>query len=129
MGKWISVHDLLPESSGSYIVATKNGGVMMTHFYASRNGEPGHFSSSRINSLVTHWMERPLPPEIKESVTNADAIRSMTDEELAEFLDRVNSDPCEACCNNLYWCRRNNAPEPICKRHYLSWLKDKGDKE
>lgn len=55
-------------------------------------------------------------------MTNGDRIRSMTDEELAEFLNRVQEFPCEACCGNLQWCRRNNAPEPICQRHYLDWL-------
>lgn len=58
-------------------------------------------------------------------MTNADRIRAMTDAELAEFLDRVNDFPCEACCGNLDQCRRNNAPEPVCKRHYLEWLKER----
>lgn len=57
-------------------------------------------------------------------MTNADKMRHMTDEELADFFDCVNHDPCEACCNNLYWCRRNNALEPVCKRHFLDWLKE-----
>ncbi len=54
--------------------------------------------------------------------TNADSIRAMNDEELAKFLDEVHDYPCETCCGNLYWCRRNNAPEPVCKQHYLEWL-------
>lgn len=54
--------------------------------------------------------------------TNADRIRAMSDEELAAFLERVHVDPCSACCDNLYWCRRNNAPEPVCKNHFLEWL-------
>lgn len=57
-------------------------------------------------------------------MTNGDKVRSMSDEELSEFLERVNDYPCETCCNNLYWCRRNNAPEPVCKRHFLDWLKE-----
>ena len=59
------------------------------------------------------------------SKTNADKIRSMSDAELAEFLDQVNDCPCFACCNNVDRCRRNNAPEPVCKRHYLDWLGEK----
>ena len=55
-------------------------------------------------------------------VTNADRIRAMSDEELAAFLERVHVDQCSACCDNLYWCRRNNAPEPVCKNHFLEWL-------
>ena len=54
--------------------------------------------------------------------TNADRIRAMSDEELAEFLERVHVDPCSACCDNLYWCRRNNAPEPFCQKHLFIWL-------
>lgn len=57
-------------------------------------------------------------------MTNADKIRSMSDEELADFLDRVDKNPCDACCNNLSRCRRNNAIEPICKGHYLDWLRE-----
>lgn len=59
--------------------------------------------------------------------TNADRIRAMSDEELAEFLNYVQDFPCEACCGHLYWCRRNNAPEPICKYHFLDWLKQPAD--
>ncbi len=58
-----------------------------------------------------------LPPK-----TNADRIRAMSDEELAEFLEKVHDFPCEACCDNMERCLRNNAPEPVCKRHYLDWL-------
>ena len=54
--------------------------------------------------------------------TNADRIRRMSDKDLAEFLNRVHVDPCSSCCGNLYWCRRNNAPEPVCKNHFLEWL-------
>lgn len=59
------------------------------------------------------------------SMTRADQIRAMSDEELAAFLDHVHHDPCHACCGNLSWCRRNNAPEPDCKRHNLIWLKER----
>lgn len=55
-------------------------------------------------------------------ISNADRIRVMSDEELAEFLKRVHVDPCSACCDNLYWCRRNNAPEPVCQKHFFKWL-------
>ena len=62
-------------------------------------------------------------------MTNADRIRSMSDEELAEFLERVHVDPCSACCDNLYWCRRNNAPEPVCKNHFLKWLQQPAEED
>lgn len=57
-------------------------------------------------------------------MTNADKIRAMPDEELAEFFERVHNCACDSCCNNLRRCMRNNAPEPVCKIHYLDWLKE-----
>ncbi len=61
--------------------------------------------------------------------TNADKIRAMNNAELADFLCGVHNDPCNSCCDNLYWCRRNNAPEPDCKRHLLAWLQAEAVKE
>lgn len=55
-------------------------------------------------------------------MTNGDRIRIMSNEELAAFLDKVTDFPCNSCCGNLDRCLRNNAPEPICKYHYLVWL-------
>ena len=62
-------------------------------------------------------------------MTNSDRIRYMSDEELAAFLERVHVDPCSACCDNLYWCRRNNAPEPVCKNHFLKWLQQPAEED
>lgn len=70
---------------------------------------------------------RPIPNAEKK--TNADRIRAKTDWELAAFLERVHVDPCSACCDNLYWCRRNNAPEPICKNHFLEWLQQPSEED
>lgn len=110
MNEWISVKERLPESAGSYLVATKNGGVIMTHFYPGRSGSPGRFSSTRINALVTHWMERPAPPEIYQPFrTNADRIRAMNDDELSSFLCKFrteNSGLISACdgCAAMDYC-------------------------
>lgn len=62
-------------------------------------------------------------------ITNADRIRAMSDEELAAFLERVHVDPCSACCDNLYWCRRNNAPEPVCQKHFFKWLQQPAEED
>lgn len=62
-------------------------------------------------------------------VTNADRIRTTSDEELAAFLERVHVDPCSACCDNLYWCRRNNAPEPVCQKHFFKWLQQPAEED
>ena len=50
-------------------------------------------------------------------MTNADRIRSMTDEELASFLDEVNSVFC-ACVMDKSPCESDNCP---C---WLIWLKE-----
>lgn len=57
-----------------------------------------------------------------EAATNADNLRTMNDEQLADFLDKVHNNSCVICCTNLDWCHRNNAPEPECKKHFLEWL-------
>ena len=67
-----------------------------------------------------------IDPEI---ITNADRIRDMSDEELAEFLERVHDNPCDACCGNGGQCRRNNAPEPVCQKHFLKWLQQPAEEE
>lgn len=75
------------------------------------------FVSFTDGKFYPHIERSFVPP-----ISNADRIRVMSDEELAEFLEHVHVDPCSACCDNLYWCRRNNAPEPVCKDHFLEWL-------
>lgn len=60
-------------------------------------------------------------------MTNAEKIRQMSSNELAELFDRIHAFPCEACCSNLGKCRRNNALEPICKNHFLEWLNMEAD--
>ena len=57
-------------------------------------------------------------------MTNLDRIRRMGPEDLALFLERVHADPCRACCSYLDRCRRNNAWEPVCRRHFEEWLKE-----
>lgn len=59
MPSWISVNDRLPEKAGTYLVATRNGAVTITHFYLPHQT----FSSQRINRLITHWMPLPDPPK------------------------------------------------------------------
>ena len=49
-------------------------------------------------------------------ITNADRIRSMTDEELAELF-WIRAD-CELCPNKELHCSDD------CKKHWLDWLKE-----
>ena len=52
----------------------------------------------------------------KRIITNADRIRSMTDEELAELF-WIRAD-CELCPNKEPYCSDD------CKKHWLDWLKE-----
>lgn len=97
---------------------------MKCNNYALRDAKPC-MECSMCMSGDSHF--KSIPKVIKK--TNADRIRAMSDEELAAFLERVHVDPCSACCDNLYWCRRNNAPEPVCKNHFLEWLQQPAKEE
>lgn len=63
-GVWHDVKLDPPTEEGSYIVATDNGGVMISHWYPRRvfNGvvSGGGFTGARGH--ITHWMPRPAPP-------------------------------------------------------------------
>ena len=61
MAKWIPVSKRLPKKDGSYLVCTKNNGILLTRFYT--NGR--RFSSTRISNLVVAW--QPLPKPYKEA--------------------------------------------------------------
>ena len=52
-------------------------------------------------------------------MTNADRIRSMTDEELAEFLKSIN----ECACCRRFWI------SCFPRRDVMSWLKKEADNE
>lgn len=59
---------------------------------------------------------------MKSQITNADRIRTMTDEELAKWiLDGVSCDPCDYCKHNSVSCRLNQCkPE---EETILEWLR------
>jgi hypothetical protein len=52
----------------------------------------------------------------KHKQTNADKIRSMTDEELASV---ITDDWCEIVCSGTYLCN-----DGTCEQHVLKWLKE-----
>ena len=56
----------------------------------------------------------PYCPQATPPKTNADRIRSMTDEELADLLSGENIYP---------WCLKEPCPEE-CRKCILSWLKE-----
>lgn len=69
-------------------------------------------------------------PEFEAAVeTNADRIRSMTDEELADFIEKVASLGTEydSCCQNKKECgemldRDEQIPDAWCRQCRVAWL-------
>lgn len=68
----------------------------------------------------------------KPPMTNADRIRTMSDEELAELL--ISADFCEECeyCDKVWGCRYYEAhPDGVlndgCKQAAISWLRQSLD--
>lgn len=60
-------------------------------------------------------------PEATPPKTNADRIRAMTDEELAEV---ITDDWCEIVCNETdYVCH-----DGTCEQHVLKWLKQEAER-
>lgn len=62
--------------------------------------------------------------ECREKQTNADRIRSMTDEELADFF--IEWVDCEYCPVGIDKCRTEWRPN--CKGAFLAWLKEEEDR-
>lgn len=82
--------------------------------YVIRNGKlySVQFPQKWFDDANTFYLEIPNWSVRKE--TNADRIRAMTDEELAEFLD--------CYCVSAYWeCPRHH--EIKCHECWLEWLK------
>lgn len=72
-----------------------------------------------VEALFKKWFAEPnLAIEILRITksTNADRIRSMTDEELASV---ITDDWCEIVCSGTYLCNDGN-----CEQHVLKWLKE-----
>lgn len=55
---------------------------------------------------------------VPKTMTNADRIRSMTDEELAEFIEGAMCPP-QCCVKRVYECQKNE-----CVPCWLAWLKE-----
>lgn len=63
---------------------------------------------------IREWADRIAHPE-----TNGDRLRSMTDEELAEFLN------CHNFCARNFDCEKGKQP---CKECNLDWLREEAEK-
>lgn len=73
---------------------------------------------------VEEW-KRKNPPIRRKSITNADRIRAMTDEELAEFLTTVAQNSANKLCESLKTVDvdLSNCDFGILYKTHLDWLK------
>ncbi len=58
--EWISVEERLPEETGKYLVATKNGVVYQTKYYSG-----GKWGQKDKGKNITYWMPLPEAPKMK----------------------------------------------------------------
>ena len=71
-----------------------------------------------VNELTEEYINTSTDTSTDTSTTNADRIRSMTDEELAEFFEKLEV-VCDMCAFKVGCC--NIAPDN-CKSGLLKWL-------
>lgn len=71
----------------------------------------------------------------KPPMTNADRIRAMSDEELADFLEKINPINCD-CCVYMRPCRLEYDEETVnyaekynCKDGFMQWLQQPAEEE
>lgn len=76
------------------------GGTGVIH-YVDRINRDGKVATLEIRRIVCDACKG----SGRELITNADSIRSMTDEELAEVIyNGISSDPCDYCKHNNLHC-------------------------
>lgn len=119
--RWILVSERVPED-GTYLTTLDGELVGQEEPFTGMCGvEDGKWDEE---GCVIAWM--PLPEPYRESevdyapMTNADRIRSMTDEELADFLKEVKED--------YQWA---NPDYPDCedRGEWLNWLQSEAEME
>lgn len=74
-------------------------------------------SANCITNDYKHYVKSPLDIPQKP-ITNADRIRGMSNEELAEFM--ANKIDCQYCSVRSAWCTESEAS---CKTNWLDWLR------
>lgn len=117
--RWIPVRERLPEESLNSVIGwdTYRERCCFVHYTGGRFilGD----DTDSVN--ITAWMPLPDPYRGENpKQTNADRIRSMTDEELAEMLSTV-SQHCVVYLSDKINCRHSNC-DTGCKNNIKKWL-------
>lgn len=149
---WISCSKRLPEPFDNVLISTKEGGRAIAHRCPNQAfGRYYDLHGSAIDNVIA-WQPLPQPynPNIcisdcqfndkkgctaaegcagfeQKKQTNADRIRFMSDEELAEFIlkncdnpiSEVNEDMCDFCDNSE---GESECDDESCKRAIVKWL-------
>ena len=131
---WIPVSERYPDNDGYILISFENFSLPDVGRYEedAEGGAfyPGDDSESYVHHglIVNAW--RPLPVAYKEGMvtTNAERIRNMTDEQLADEMLKF-TDVCEEInfCHNDQLCndtldRGEFIEKEMCKRCLMNWL-------
>ena len=103
---------------------------------------PKNVVCKKCNNLVNDWCEKVIDspdPDMQRDCqhfcekTNADRIRSMSDEELAEFLTHINPTNCQDCAFSHGWrCqpdRDDYSDFKKCEEGRKRWIKQPAEGE
>ncbi len=123
--QWIPCSERLPEENTNIIACFAHGLVTELRF----RGGLFHGIYDYTTKIITAWMPLPEPCKVaienahtEKPQTNADRIRSMTDDELAEMLSTV-SQHCVVYLSDKINCRHSSC-DTGCKNNIKKWLQE-----
>lgn len=129
--RWIPVAEQLPENIIKVWLSFTNqyASYVKSAFWNGRCFE--HTNGKKVKDKPTAW-KKYSPPEPyrggeQPKQTNADRIRSMTDEELAEMLSTV-SQHCVVYVSDKINCRHSNC-DTSCKNNIKKWLRAESEEK
>ncbi len=126
IAKWIPVSERLPEESLNSVIGWDKYRERCC-FVVYINGHWEIPGTQEVVKIVA-WM--PLPEPYKQTERpqiNADRIRSMTDDELAEMLSTV-SQHCVVYLSDKINCRHSSC-DTGCKNNIKKWLQEESEEE
>lgn len=140
---WISIDDRLPETEEYILLSFENFSVPVIGRYEEHKDGGAFYAGDEDKTLasqymfVNAWMPLPKPyseERQQEQMTNADRIRNMSDEELADAMLKFSEigDHASFCVNSTRCDEIMDAgeqiPEGMCRQCLLEWLRRKEEK-